>query len=152
MMKDLKSFCDLCEVCQRSKASNKKPAGKLHSPPIPTKPWDSIAMDFIGPFPEVRGKNYLWVIVCRLICMVHIVPVHTKVTAPELAAIYLWEIVRLHGLPSSIFSDRDPKFTSTWWKELHRLLGTKLLMSTAYHPQTDGQTERMNRTIGQLLR
>lgn len=109
-------------------------------------------MDFIGPLPEVNGKNYLWVVVCRLTSQVHLIPVHTTNTATDLSKIYLQEIVRLHGLPESIVSDRDSKFTSAWWRELHRLLGTKLLMSTAYHPQTDGLTERVNRSVGQIFR
>jgi len=109
-------------------------------------------MDFIGPFPEVNGYNYLWVVICRMTSMVHLIPVHTTMTAKELSWKYLREVVRLHGLPGSIVSNRDSKFTSQWWKELHRTLGAKLLMSTSFHPQTDRQTERMNKNIGQILR
>ena len=152
MVKDTQTFCRTCELCQQAKGSNQMTMGKLHPLPIPTKPWDSIGMDFIGPFPEVKGYNYLWVVICRMTSMVHLVPVHTTMTAKELSWKYLREIVRLHGLPSSIVSDRDSKFTSQWWKELHRTLGAKLLMSTSFHPQTDGQTERMNKNIGQILR
>ncbi|RDB20552.1 Transposon Tf2-6 polyprotein [Hypsizygus marmoreus] len=131
---------------------NNKSSGKLHSPPIPTKPWDSIGMDFIGPFPEAKGFNYLWVIICRMTSMVHLILVHTTMTASQLSWIYLREVVRLHGLPSSIVSDRDSKFTSKWWRELHKIMGAKLLMSTSFRPQTDGQTERANRSIGQIFR
>lgn len=145
-------FCLTCQVCRRSKPSNQKPAGVLHSLPIPTRPWQSIGMDFIGPFPEVEHKNYLWVVICRMTSQIHLIPITTKTTATELSYIYLKEIVRLHGLPESIVSDRDSKFTSRWWRELHRLLGAKLLMSTSFHPQTDGATERANRSIGQILR
>ena len=152
MVKDTRTFCQTCGKCQRAKNPNQKPTGKLHPLPIPSKPWDSIGMDFIGPFPEVNGFNYLWVIICRLTSMVHLIPTHTTITAKELSWKYLREIVRLHGLPSSIVSDRDSKFTSKWWRELHRLIGTKLTMSTSFHPQTDGQTERANRNIGQILR
>ena len=109
-------------------------------------------MDFLGPFPEVEGYNYLWVIVCRFTGMVRLIPIRTDTTAKELSWIYLQEVVKLYGLPASIVSDRDSKFTSVWWKELHRVLGAKLLMSTSFHPQTDGHTERMNRSIGQILR
>lgn len=146
------SYCKSCEACQRAKGNSQKPAGKLHTLPLPTKPWDSIGMDFVGPFPESKGYNYLWVIVCRMTAMVHLIPVHTKMKASELSWIYRREIVRLHGLPSSIVSDRDSKFTSKWWRELHRILGSKLLMSTSFHPQTDGLTERMNRSVGQIFR
>jgi hypothetical protein len=108
-------------------------------------------MDFIGPFPEVKGSNYLWVIICRMTSMVHLIPVHTKMMAFKLSWIYRHEIVRLHGLPSSIVSDHDSKFTSKWWRELHKILGTRLLMSTLFHPQTDGKTEHANWNVGQIF-
>ena len=152
MSKTTATFCRTCAFCQRSKTSNQKPAGKLHQLPVARKPWDSIGMDFVGPFPEAKGYNYLWVVICRLTSMVHLIPVTTTVTAVELSWKYLREVVRLHGLPSSIVSDRDSKFTSRWWKELHRILGAKLLMSTSFHPQTDGQSERAIRNVAQILR
>ena len=152
MSKTTREFCRTCEACHRAKTTNQRPTGKLHSLPIPVKPWDSIGMDFVGPFPESRGFDYLWVVLCRLTSMVHLVPVSTTITAVELSWKYLREIVRLHGLPSSIVSDRDAKFTSRWWQELHRILGAKLLMSTSFHPQTDGQSERAIRNVGQILR
>jgi transposase InsO family protein len=117
-----------------------------------TKPWESIGMDFIGPFPEVDGFNYLWVVICRLSLMVHLIPINTKTMATQLSSIYMREVVRLHGLPLSIMSDWDPKFMSKWWHELYRIMGTKLLMSMSFHPQTDGITERANRSIGQIFR
>jgi len=152
IVKDVREFCRTCDPCQRCKPLNSRPQGKLHTLPVPTKPWDSIGMDFVGPFPESKGFNYLWVIICRMTSMVHLIPVHTKMTASELSWIYMREIVRLHGLPSSIVSDRDSKFTSKWWRELHKVLGARLLMSTSFHPQTDGQTERANRNVGQIFR
>src|ERR1700676_4266299 len=109
-------------------------------------------MDFIGPFPKSQGYDYLWVIICRLTSMVHLVPVKTTIKASELSSIYIKEVVCLHGLPDSIVSDRDLKFMSKFWRETHRILGTKLMMSTAFHPQMDGATERANRSIGQILR
>ncbi len=94
MVHDTKEFCKTCESCQVCKGSNKPPAGKLHPLPIPTKPWDSVGMDFIGPFPEVktddgRTFNYLWVVVCRMTTMVHLIPVHTTMTAKDLSGIYM---------------------------------------------------------------
>src|ERR1700742_4414583 len=148
----MEEFCKTCDICQQAKTSSKKPAGELHPLPIPNKPWESIGMDFIGPFPESQGYNYLWVVVCRLTSRVHVIPVNTTTTATQLSWLYIKEIVRLHGLPKSIVSDRDSKFTSRWWREVHRILGAKLLMLTSFHPQTDGATERMNRSIGQILR
>jgi hypothetical protein len=149
---DVEKYCRSCEMCARSKGECRAPAGKLHLLPIATRPWESIGTDFIGPFPEVDGFNYLWVVICRLSLMVHLIPINTKTTATQLSSIYMREVVRLHGLPSSIISDRDPKFMSKWWRELHRIMGTKLLMSTSFHLQTDGITERANRSIGQIFR
>jgi transposase InsO family protein len=109
-------------------------------------------MDFIGPFLESEGFDYLWVVICCLSSMVHLVPVNTTTTVTELSSLFIKEIVRLHGLPRSIVSDRDSKFTSRWWREIHRILGIKLMMSTSFHPQMDGATERANRSIAQILR
>src|SRR5690606_193186 len=93
---DTQKFCRTCQTCMMSKGENKRPQGLLHTLPVPTKPWQSIGMDFIGPFPEVNSKNYLWVIICRLTSMVHLIPVHTTNKASELSEIYVREIVRLH--------------------------------------------------------
>lgn len=150
--KDTKAFCSSCGVCQATKTSNQPVAGLLHSLPVPSRPWGSIAMDFIGPFPRSGEHDYLWVVLCRLTSLVHLVPISTTTTANQLAWLYVKEIVKLHGIADSIVSDRDTKFTSRFWTEVHRLLGTRLLMSTAFHPQTDGATERANRSIGQILR
>jgi hypothetical protein len=105
--RDIHEFCKTCQTCQSAKTIPQKPAGKLHSLPIPTKPWDSIGMDFVSPFPESQGFNFLWVILCRMTSMVHLVPITTTMKASELSWIYLKEIVRLHGLPSLIVSNRD---------------------------------------------
>ena len=101
-------------------------------------------MDFIGLLSKSQGYDYLWVVICRLTSMVHLIPINTTIKASELASIYVKEVVRLHGLPDTIVSDRDSKFTSKFWKETHRILGTRLLMSTTFHPQTDGASERAN--------
>lgn len=150
--RDVEAYCDSCGICQTTKPSNQLPPGLLHSLPIPTRPWGSIAMDFIGPFPRSGDFDYLWVVICRLTSMVHLVPVQTTIRASELAVLFIREVVRLHGLPDSIVSDRDAKFTSRFWRDVHRILGVRMLMSTAFHPQTDGATERANRSIGQILR
>jgi hypothetical protein len=120
--------------------------------PVPIRPWQSIGMDFISPFPEQNGYDHIWVIICRLISMVHTIPISGKSTALQLASIFLREVVWLHGLPESIESNCDPKFTSKWWREIHRLLGTKLLMSTSFHPQMDEAMEQANHSIEQILR
>ena len=103
----------------------------------------------MGPLPRSLGNDYLLVIIDQLTLQVHLVPTTTRVTAKEVAWLFLKEVMRLHRVPKSIVSDRNTKFMSTFWCELHRLMGTKLLMSTAFHPQTDGATERENCSIGQ---
>ena len=112
----------------------------------------SVGMDFMGPLPRSQGNDYLLVIIDQLASQVHLVPTTMQVTAREVAWLFLKEVMRLHGVPESIVSDHNTKFTFTFWCELHRLMGTKLLMSTVFHPQTDGTTERENHSIGQILR
>jgi hypothetical protein len=109
---EVEEFCKTCGPCQTTKDSTKPPPGLLHSLPIPTRPWGSIAMDFVGPFPESHGYDYLWVVICRLTSMTHLVPIRTTTCASELAWLFVKDVVRLHGLPDSIVSDRDSKFTS----------------------------------------
>ena len=150
--REVDKFDRTCPMCQVAKATNKLPQGLLHSLPIPRQPWGLIAMDFMGPFPPSDGHDYLWVVLCRLTSMVHLVPIKTTMKASELAWKFIQEVVRLHGLPEIIVSDRDAKFTSVFWHELHRMLGAKLLMSTVFHPQTDGASERAIRNVVQILR
>ena len=100
-----------------------------------------------GSTPKLNNFDYLLVMIDRLTSQVHLVPTTMTVTARGIAWLILKEVVRLHGIPESIVSDRDTEFTSIFWKELHRLMGSKLLMSTAFHPQTDGAMERANRSI-----
>src|SRR6266852_8641331 len=109
-------------------------------------------MDFVGPFPRSQNYDYLWVVICRLTSMVHLIPLMVRTKTTELAWFYIRDIVQLHGMPDSIVSDRDSKFTARFWQELHRLMGTKLLMSTSFHPQMDGHTECVNHSVGQILR
>ncbi len=152
MVADSQAFCQSCEFCQQSKTATQKLMGLLHPLPVPIKSWDSVGTDFISPFPESKGFNYLWVVICRMTSMVHLIPIHMQYSAFDLSWRYLREVVRLHGLSSSIVSNQDTRFTSHWWQELHRILGAKLLMSTLFHPQMDGQIEQANRSIGQILR
>ena len=109
-------------------------------------------MDFVGPFPPSEGHDYLWVVLCHLTSMVHLVPIKTTIKASELTQKFIQEVVQLHGLPKTIVSDQDTKFTSKFWCELHCMLGAKLLMSTAFHLQTDGASERAIRNVAQILR
>ena len=98
-------------------------------------------MDFIGPFSESNEHDYLWVVLCWLTSMVHLVCVKTTIRASQLAWLFIKEIVRLHGLPETIVSDCNTKFTSQFWGETHRILGVRLLMSTVFHPQMDRASE-----------
>src|SRR5271154_5902684 len=150
---DVKAFCESCTTCQAIKTSNQWPQGLLHLLLIPMTPWSSIRMDFVGPFPLADNVDYIWVVLCQLTSLVHLIPLQTTTTAAQLAPLFMSHIVvRLHGLPETIVSDRDPKFTSQFWTETHRLLGIKLARSTAFHPQTNGASERMIRKVSQVMR
>lgn len=142
-----------CDACQRNKPSHQAKMG-LHQPlPVPRWPWQQVSLDLITGLPRSKsGFDAIVVFVCKLTKMVHYVATITAVTAPQLATLFMREVCRLHGLPESILSDRDPRFTAHFWRALWEQLGTKLTMSTAYHPQTDGQTERANRTLEEMLR
>jgi hypothetical protein len=152
LAKDVELFCKSCVICQTTKMSTSRPKGLLHSLPIPEAPWQSIAMDFMGPFPECMGYDYLLIVICHLTSLVHLIPTTTSTKATEIAWLFLKDIIQLHGLPETIVLDHDPKFVSKFWRKLHHLMGVKLLMSTAYHPQTDVMGKRAIRGVTQVLR
>jgi hypothetical protein len=135
-----------------SKDSTKRPIGLLHSLPVPERPWQLIGMDFVGPLPKSDTHDYLLVVIDHLMSQVHLMPTNTWVMAKGVAWLFLHEVVHLHGVPDSIISNQDMKFMSIFWCELQRIMGVKLLMSTVFHPQTDGAMEWANRSIGQILR
>ena len=148
----VRKYVRACEVCQRVKPAPVTNA-PLRSLPVPTDCWKSVSMDFIFGLPaDSSKKTGILVIVDRFSKMVHLSAVPASVTAKQTAQIFLDSVFRLHGMPTEIVSDRDPRFTAAFWQELFRLLGTQLKMSTADHPQTDGQTERVNRTLEDILR
>jgi hypothetical protein len=150
---DVLRYVRTCDACQRNKPSQQATPGLLQPLPVPDHPWQQVTMDLITQLPKsTRGNDAIVVFVDKLTKMVHLVATKTEVTAPQLAEIFLEAIVRHHGLPSSIVSDRDPRFTGHFWRNLWKCLGTQLTMSTAYHPQTDGQTERANRTLEEMMR
>ena len=149
LRKDVKHWVSTCESCQRNDAHNKKPGGKpSQSLNVPSKPWASIGMDFITQLPKTKNDyDAIMVVVDRLTKKAEFIPTTTTATAPETARHFFNHIFKDHGIPVEVIvCDRDSKFTSNFWKELNRLCGTTLNMSTAFHPQTDGQTERTNNT------
>jgi len=151
--RDTWEFVRTCDSCQRNKASNKAPAGLLRPLPIPTRRWQSVSMDFIVELPKTAsGHNAIIVFVDRLSKMTHFAKTTTDVTSQELATLFCDNVVRLHGIPTEIISDRGPQFISEFWTCLCKHLKIQKAMSTAYHPQTDGQTERMNRVLEDMLR
>jgi len=146
-------FVRSCTLCQKDKAARHRPYGLLNPLELPYAPWQSIAMDFITDLPLSEGCDQLWVVIDRFTKMAHFIalPKDGK-TASDLANIFAREIWRFHGLPADIVSDRDSRFTSDVWKGFLRLTGIRSRMSTAFHLQTDGQTERLNQTIEAYLR
>jgi hypothetical protein len=140
---DVRDYVKSCDICKRDKASRHKKYGLLQPLDIPYRPWDCSSMDFIVALPASDGYDRIWVIVDRLTKMAHFIPLTSGDPSPvsELAKAFAKEIWRLHGLPSEILSDRDSQFTSRFWNGLMSHLGVKLKLSTAFRPQTDGQTE-----------
>jgi len=119
---------------------------------VPQGVWTDIALDFVEALPRVRGKSVILTVVDRFSKYCHFIPLSHPYSAESVAQAFFADIVRLHGVPQSIVSDRDTVFTSNFWRELMRLVGTKLHMTTAFHPQSDGQSESANRVIIMYLR
>jgi hypothetical protein len=142
-----------CDTCRRVKAIHMKAAGPLQSLPVPTWKWEDISMDFIVGLPKTaKGYDSIWVIVDRLTKIAHFLPVRVKYTVATYAELYIARILSLHGVPKTIVSDRGPQFMFKFCEELHKALDTKLLHSSTYHPQTSGQTERVNQILEDMLR
>nr|KAJ0205923.1 hypothetical protein LSAT_V11C500259630 [Lactuca sativa] len=152
LKKEVTKFIKECITCQQTKYSTQQPYGLLQALPIPNQVWEEISMDFITHLPPSNGKTSIWVIVDRLTKFSHFITLPSHSTAASLATLFLQQIYRLHGIPKTILSDRDPIFLSQFWKELFNKVGTKLLHSSAYHPKTDGQTEVVNRCLETYLR
>jgi hypothetical protein len=142
-----------CDTCKRVKAIHMKTVGPLQSLPIPTWKWEDISMDFIVGLPRTaKGYDSIWVIIDRLTKIAHFLPVKTDHPVTVYAQLYIARILSLHRVPKTIVSDRGPQFVAKFWEALHKSLGTKLLHSLAYHPQTSGQTERVNQILEDMLR
>ena len=152
MRSDVISYVKTCPVCQEMKSETRAKAGLLKPLEIPTRKWAHVTTDLVTNLPESDGFTAVAVFVDRMTKMVHFAPCTKEVTAPQYARLFVDYVFRLHGMPEVIVSDRDPQFTSRFWKSLFELLGTDLRFSTAFHPQTDGQSERAIQTLENFLR
>ncbi|KAL4025841.1 hypothetical protein IC575_014247 [Cucumis melo] len=153
MKREVADFVSRCLVCQQVKVPRQRPVGLLQPLSVPGWKWECVSMDFITGLPKtLKGYTVIWVVVDKLTKSAHFVPGKSTYTASKWGQLYMTEIVRLHGVPVSIISDRDTRFTSKFWKGLQLALGTRLDFSTTFHPQTDGQTERLNQILEDMLR
>ena len=153
MKAEVADYVSRCLNCQKVKAEHQSPAGLLQPLKSPQWKWERITMDFVTGLPLSPGKHdAIWVIVDRLTKSTHFIPVRMNMSLEKLAELYVKEVVRFHGVPISIVSDRDPRFASRFWKSLQAALGTKVHLSTAFHPQSDGQSERIIQVLEDMLR
>jgi hypothetical protein len=153
MDKSIKTFISSCDICQRIKDSTRRPAGLLQPLSVPSRRFEQVSLDLITQLPKSKsGYDAIVVFIDRLSKFTYFCPTTSNVDAPGVAHLFFSTVWRHHGLPEAIISDRDPRFVGRFWKGLFELCGTKLKMSTAHHPETDGQTERTNRTLEQMLR
>lgn len=156
MAKDVSDYVHNCQRCQRANAKRHKPYGLLHPLPVPDRPWQHVTMDFITDLPPSRfaGLTFdaILVIVDRFSKMAHYVPARMDWDGIDLAQAWIREVIRLHGTPESVLSDRGPVMRSKHWDTFHHYLNARRVLTSAFHPQTDGQTERQNQTLEQYLR
>lgn len=152
MRKFIYAYVASCLACGRTKTSRHKPFGLLKSLPIPQRPWSSISTDFIDQLPVSNGFDSIWVVACRLTKMAIFIPTHTDLTTPQLAQLWIQHVFSKHGVPNDIVSDRGNKFRADFWREVAKALSLQHNLSTSFHPQSDGQTERINQSLEQYLR
>ncbi|WVZ76428.1 hypothetical protein U9M48_024405 [Paspalum notatum var. saurae] len=153
MKRAVAEYVAICDTCQCVKAEHQRPAGLLQPLKVPEWKWEEITIDFFVGLPRTqKGYNSIWLVVDRLTNVAHFIPVNTTYSGDKLAKLYIFRIVCLHGVRKRIISDRGSQFTSRFWEQLHDSLDTKLKFNTAYHPQTDGQTERTNHILEDMLR
>ena len=150
---DISAWVQVCPACQTNKGGNQLPGGLLQPLPVPVRRWSDISMDFITHLPLTRsGHTAIFVVVDRLSKLVHFIPTVDTASAETVARLFIGNVFVHHGMPERIVSDRDSRFTGTFWQAMCDIWQIKRQMSTAYHPQADGQTERMNRTLEDMLR
>jgi len=152
MKNSIKEYIKTCSICQQAKPEHVKYLGLLAPLPVPTAPWSVVSMDFIEGLPSSNKQDVILVVIDKFSKYAHFMALSHPFTALQVAQSYMNNVYKLHGLPAAIISDRDRIFTSSVWQELFKLTDTQLLMSSSYHPQTDGQTERLNQCIEAFLR
>ncbi|GAA5830400.1 hypothetical protein JCM3770_006073, partial [Rhodotorula araucariae] len=152
MARDVDKYVAECDGCQRHKARTTRRAGRLHPLPVPPRLFSDVALDFVGPLPVSEGYDQLLTVTDRLSGYSRLIPCRTKDSAKDLAERFFRSWVVLFGLPERLVSDRDKLFTGRFWRSLHSRLGVQLQMSTSFHPETDGRSERTNKTVVQILR
>jgi hypothetical protein len=152
MKADVQNFGQSCQVCLQAKPDRSSYLGKLLPLPIPSEAWKTISMDFIEGLPRSGAASCILVIVNKFTNFSHFIALAHPYTASLVASVFMDVVYKLHGLPAAIISDCDVVFTSRFWQQLFKLLGTKLQMSSSYHPQTDGQMECVNQCLETFLR
>ncbi len=147
---DAEEYVKTCLTCPQNWTLNKKQTKLLQPLPMPERPWESVSMDFMVSLPPSRGLDAIMVVVDRFRKMAHFIPTKDEAMAQETCKLFFTHICKHHGLPKDIVSNRDPKFTSKFWRALWKRMGLEFKMSTSFHPQTNGQTERVNLVIQQF--
>ena len=153
MKRDIARYVAECDVCCRIKAKHQRPAGTLQPLPIPEWKWDKVSMDFITGFPKTqKGNDAIFVVIDRLSKVAHFLPIRESITTSQLADLHVSRVESLHGVPLEINSDRGSLFTSRFWQSFINSMETHLSFSTAFHPQSSGQVERVNQILEDMLR
>jgi transposase InsO family protein len=145
-------YVKTCDLCNWMKVQRRRPVSELHPSETPEAPWDTISVDFIVEPPQSHGYDTIMCVVDSLTKCAHFIPMHTTLNAEGTTLLFLKEVWKHHGTPQVVVSDRGPQFITSFTRELYKLLGIKLVTSTAYHPQTDRQTERVNQVLEGYLR
>jgi len=151
MSRYIEQYVSTCDLCLRTKLTRQALVGELHPLRIPDSRWDTLSVDFVVELPFSSRHDAVMTVVDSVSKQVHFIPMHTMVTAEGAARLFLHQVWKLHSLPKCVISDRRPQFIARFTKELYRLLGIKLVSSTAWHPQTDRQTEHVNQELDQYL-
>uniref|UniRef100_A0A3B4TPF0 Gypsy retrotransposon integrase-like protein 1 n=1 Tax=Seriola dumerili TaxID=41447 RepID=A0A3B4TPF0_SERDU len=152
LVEDVGEFVSACSICAQNKTSRQRLHGLLRPLPVPRRPWSHLSLDFVTGFPPSKGNTVILTIIDRFSKMAHFVPLAKLPSAKETAEAMLSHVFRLHGLPQDVVSDRGPQFVSRFWKEFCRLIGATSSLSSGFHPQSNGQTERYNQELETGLR